>query len=425
MKIRGEIASIALPAIVTNITTPLLSLVDVAITGHIGEAAYIAAIALGGTVFNTLYWLFNFLRMGTTGLTAQAFGKGMGASGVLWRSLAIGVTLGLLLLALSAPIGSAALAFMDADDVAAALAGRYFDVLIWGAPAMLGTYAATGWLIGMQDTRSPLLVAIVTNVVNIASSCILVYGLHWTIEGVATGTLIAQWCGFILVLAIIIARYRPEPPQSFKAVFREGMWRFFRVNSDIFLRTLCLVAVTLRFTRAGAEAGVDILSANALLLQFFMFFSFFMDGFAFAGEALGGKYQGRADTDALHRLVRRLLRIGLACAAIFSIVYAAAGPLILRLLTDSTEVVAVAVSYLPWAVSLPLCGFAAFVFDGVFVGLTRTRAMLLSVALGSAVFFILLYSASAMANHALWLAFDSYLLVRGIVEAIAYRRILH
>lgn len=421
MSLRREIAALAVPAIVTNITTPLLSLADMAVTGHIGGADYIGAVAVGGTLFNTLYWIFNFLRMGTTGLTAQRCHDLPAASKVLWQSLLLAVGLGIALVLCSRPVCTVALDFMDADDSAAALAARYFRIVIWGAPAVLGTYSAVGWLVGMQNTRATMATAIVANLVNVALSCWLVFGLGWTIEGVATGTLTAQWTAFALAMAIIGFKYRPRLYGSLKSIFKEGMLKFLRINSDIFLRTACLVAVTLWFTHSGARAGVDILSANALLLQLFMLFSFFMDGFAYAAEALAGKYWGKTDRDALARLVKALERTGAVCALVFTAIYLVGAEELMACLTDDPAVVEVAVHYAPWAVAIPLCGFLAFIYDGILVGLTRTRLMLAAMAAAMLTFFGLL-AILPRSNHSLWLAFDAYCLVRGLTEMFFYRR---
>ena len=425
MKHFAEIRSIALPAIVSNITTPILSLVDVAITGHIGDAVYIGAIALGGTVFNILYWLFNFLRMGTSGLTAQAYGAAdrRRTNLILWRSLAVGLALGIAIIALGAPCGHFVLEFMDADDSTQALASHYFSICIYGAPAVMATYAFTGWFIGMQNSRAPMWVAIATNVVNIAVSASLVFGFGLKIEGVATGTTVAQWFGAIMAMLIILRKYSPERMPWRDILMRSGLVSFFKINSDIFLRTACLVAVTLWFTHAGAVKGVDILAANALLLQLFMLFSFFMDGFAFAGEALAGKYYGRGDSSALKTLIKSLMKTGVICALCFAVLYIVAGEQFLGLLAEDRDVLMVARRYMPWAVAVPLCGFAAFIWDGILIGLTRTRAMLIAMAAAMIIFFgmyFMLYG--TMANDALWLSFCAYLATRGTAETILYRR---
>ena len=425
-KINKAILAIAVPAIVSNITTPLLGLVDVAIVGHIGSAVYIGAIAVGSTMFNMLYWLFGFLRMGTAGLTSQSCGAGdfHSSSASLRRALLMAFVFAAVLIVLSRPLGYLALDFLDADDATAPLARKYFSIAIFGAPAALGMYSLNGWLLGMQNTRSPMLVALLTNVVNIAISATLVFGFGMKIEGVATGTLSAQWIGFLTAMAVVWYKYHPEKIPFAELIRRNALGRLFKINLDIFLRTLCLVGVTAWFTRAGAAQSVDILAANALLMQLFMFFSYFSDGFAFAGEALAGKHFGAGDNDALRTVVAALLRWGLWIALGFTALYFAAGEFVLRLLTDEGDVISTAKEYLPWAVSIPICGIAAFIYDGIFVGLTATRRMLVSVASGMAGFFIIYFSLMpSMGNHALWLAFVTYLAVRGLSLHFLMRRL--
>ena len=423
MKHRREIFAIAWPAIISNLTTPLLGPVDVANTGHIGAAVYIGAIAVGGTMFNMLYWLFGFLRMGSSGLTAQAYGAADTARQalVLYRALMLAIAAGALMILLSEPLGQQILDFMDADDATGALAGRYFGICIWGAPAVLATYAMSGWFIGMQDSRSAMAVAIATNVVNIAVSLALVYGLGWKIEGVATGTTMAQWAGAILGAVIIAIRYRPVRQPLKKMLERRQLAAFFKINTDIFLRTCCLVAATLWFTHAGAVQGTDVLAANALLLQLFMLFSFFMDGFAYAGEALAGKYAGATDQKSLRSLIRALLATGAICAMVFAALYLIAGEWFIGMLAEDKDVVALARHYLPWAVIIPATGFLAFIWDGIFVGLIETRAMLMSMSAAIIVYFALYFPlADKLGNNAIWLAFNAYLLTRGVIEWLLY-----
>lgn len=417
-----EILAIALPAIASNITTPLLGLADAAITGHIGPAVFLGAIALGGTMFSMLYWVLNFLRMGSGGLTAQACGRSdmRAAAAVLWRGLLLAAALGLLIIALSGSAGAAALRFLDADDATASLAQRYFGIAVWGAPAVLGTYVLTGWFLGMQNSRAPMWMALFTNVVNIGASTALVFGAGWKIEGVATGTLTAQWAGFMLGL-LLLRRYRPQRVALRELLLGEGLRRYFSINTDIFLRTLCLVAVTVWFTRAGARSGVNTLAANALLMQLFMLFSYFMDGFAYAGEAIGGRLHGAGLGKQLRELVSALLRWGAWLAIIFSAAYLLGGRLILRLLTDRPEVVAEASRYLLWAAAVPIAGVWAFVWDGIFIGLTRTRGMLVAMGAAMLVFFAVWLLSRPLANHGLWLAFTLYLLTRGIAEWALYK----
>lgn len=421
----SKILAIALPAIVSNITVPVLGLVDVAIVGHFGAAAFIGAIAVGATLFNMLYWLLGFLRMATAGLTAQAFGAAdrRAADATLWRSLIIAIVAALLLIALSSALGRAILDFLDADEAVRPLAERYFSICIWGAPAVLATYVLNGWSLGMQNTRLPMVVAITTNVVNIVLSLVFVYCADMRLEGVALGTMLSQWVGVAIFATCIISHYNPRPVSRAMLLDVAALRRLFSINTDIFLRTLCLVAVTVWFTRAGAGQSVAILAANALLMQLFMFFSYFSDGFAYAGEALAGKAHGAADSDGLRQIVKALLQWGIGIAVVFTIIYYLGGGVILRLLTDEPGVVATALEYLPWAVAVPACGILAFIYDGIFIGLTATRRMLASIAVSAGVFFgVYALAFPLMANHGLWLAFDAYLLLRGLWLACDFAR---
>lgn len=422
-----QILRLALPSIIQNVTVPLLGLCDVAVMGHVGGAAHIGAIAVGSMIFNVMYWLFGFLRMGTSGLTSQALGArrldDVGA--MLRRGLTVGVGLGLAIVLLQVPLRSLALMLMQPTADVAALCAPYYNICVWGAPAVLGLYALTGWFVGMQNTRLPMLIAVVQNVVNILLSVSLVVAAGWGIHGVATGTLVAQWTGFAMALALLWRYYGPtlrRHPSTLASLF-SGLGRFFRLNLDIFLRTLCLVAVNLWFTSAGAAQGALTLAANTLLMQFFMFFSYVMDGFAYAGEALSGRLYGARNDAGLRRTVSRLFRIGWLVAIVFTAVYALAGDVLLRLLTTDADVVHHARRFLPWAVLIPLSGMAAFVWDGIYIGLTRSRDMLMACLVAATAFFALwLALRPSLANHALWLALLVYLVLRGLVLAALYRR---
>ena len=423
--LRSRILSLAWPAIAVNITTPLLSLVDVAVVGHLGNTVYIAAIALGGTMFNTLYWLFGFLRMGTSGLTAQAFGEDdqVKCTRTLARSIMIALVAAALLIAFADPIGGWLLRLVDDGDAAQAPAMRYFSVAVWGAPAVLVTYSLSGWFLGMQTSKPMLWMALIANTLNIGLNFAFVYGLSWDVAGVGAATAISQWVSAGIGILIMRRRLRT----MVTAGWRRGLMRLdelrraFTVNGDIFLRTLCLVAVTLWFTHVGAGQGVLTLSANALLMQMFMLFSYFMDGFAFAGEALCGRYHGAGDFQSLRRTVRALFAIGAFVAVIATVVYLLAGDALLAVLTDDRAVLATAHSYLPWAVAIPLAGFASFTWDGVYIGLTRTRLMLLSVLVSATMFFVIYFALfPTLHNHALWLAFITWLAVRGLMQTALY-----
>jgi MATE family multidrug resistance protein len=420
------ILKLAWPAIATNVTIPLLSLVDVAIVGHIGSAAYIGAIAIGGAMFNMLYWLFNFLRMGTSGITAQAYGADnmQEATRTLVRSLIIALSISTLMIALQVPLADIALSFIDAGGVAQGPAKLYFSIAIWGAPGVLSTYALSGWFLGMQTSKPILIMALVANGLNILLSLMFVFVFHLDLVGVAAGTAISQWVS-ALVGAILMMRLMKKIDST---GWRQNLmeWKkvrhFFSVNTDIFLRTLCLVVVTIWFTRAGTESGVETLAANTLLMQLFMLFSFFMDGFAFAGEALAGRFYGGGEYEKLKQCVQALMNWGICLALLFTVFYYLACENILTLLTADMGVVRTALDYKLWAVAVPIASFLAFIWDGVFVGLTRTRQMLIALFVAMIVFFVVLaIFKNSQGNHALWMAFLSYLAARGIVQTISYK----
>lgn len=428
MKTDRLILRIAVPSIVSNITVPLLALVDTSIAGHLGAAAYIGAIAVGGMLFNMVYWIFGFLRMGTGGLTAQSYGAGKleEADWTLLRSLGMALTISLCLIALQQPLAELFFRLMEATPEVEVLARRYFAILIWGAPAVLGLYSFIGWFLGMQNAKIPMLIAIVQNVVNIVASLALVLGAGWKVEGVATGTLAAQYAGLLMAFALWRRNFAFNMKQvAWRTVFRRrALGHFFNINRDIFLRTLCLVGVSVYFTASGAKQGDLVLAANALLMQFFTLFSYIMDGFAYAGEALGGRYYGAREADGFRNLTRRLFVWGMALAAIFTLVYGLGGNQLLNLLTDDHAVVQAARTYLPYAVAIPVAGFSAFLFDGLFIGTTSTRGMLLAVGGASATFFLIEYGwASQWGNHALWAAFLLYLFLRGMIQALYYKQV--
>lgn len=422
-----QILHIALPSIVSNITVPLLGLIDVSIVGHLGAASYIGAIAVGGMLFNMIYWLFGFLRMGTGGLTAQAYGRHdlEEVTRILLRSLSISLLLALALLLLQYPIRNIAFMCMDTSEEVRQLATLYFHICIWGAPATLGLYGFTGWYIGMQNSRFPMFIAITQNIVNIAASLFFVFALGMKVEGVALGTLVAQYAGLGMACLLWLTYYRPlRKYLRQKALFdRTEMKRFFQVNRDIFIRTLCLIAVTVFFTSTGAAYGDVVLAVNALLMQLFTLFSYFMDGFAYAGEALTGKYIGAKDNQSLRLTIRYLFKWGIALSLLFTLLYGAGGKSFLGLLTNDTSVISASEEYIYWVLAIPLAGFSAFLLDGICIGATATHLMLRSMLVASASFFLLYYGLhDTLGNHALWMAFIVYLALRGIVlGGILYR----
>ncbi len=437
-----QILDIAVPSIVSNITVPLLGLVDVAITGHLGAASYIGAIALGGMLFNIIYWIFGFIRMGTSGLTAQSLGRGDTENVIrmLARSIAIAFAIALALLVLQVPLRELGLLIMQPTEEVRLLTTTYYNICIWGAPATLGLFALTGWFIGMQNSRIPMVIAITQNVVNIMVSLVLVFGAGMRVEGVASGTLIAQWCGFLMGAFLCWRRYfgkkpitnviqplryylsprsntRHPSPITYKA--------FFSINRDIFLRTLCMVSVMMFFTSAGSWQGEVVLAVNTLLMQLYLLVSYIMDGFANAGEALSGKFYGAGDSDALRTTVRRIFFWGIITAAVFTVTYVTGGKPFLRLLTDEPSVVEASTSYVWWAYLVPFCSVAAFMWDGIFIGLTASRQMLQSMFVAAVTFFIVYFIATKyLGNHGLWLAFLCYMFVRGVVQTLLYPSIM-
>ncbi len=424
-----KILRIAIPSIISNITVPLLGLIDVAIVGHLGSPAYIGAIAIGGMLFNIIYWIFGFLRMGTSGMTSQAYGKHdlSETTRLLLRSLGAALTIAGCLLILQYPIRIVAFNLIHTSTEVEQMAALYFHICIWGAPAMLGLYAFSGWFIGMQNSRFPMFIAIAQNIINIFASLSFVYVFNLKVAGVALGTLIAQYAGFLMAL-ILWFRYYGNLKQylSFHQVFRKReMSRFFKVNRDIFLRTLCLVIVTMYFTSAGASQGEIVLAVNTLLMQLFTLFSYIMDGFAYAGEALSGKYYGAKNHTSLTHTARRLFIWGGGLSTIFTLLYLLGGNGLLRLLTSETAVIKEADIYFYWVLAIPLAGFSAFLWDGIFIGTTATRQMLYSMLTASASFFIIYFIfRDAMGNHALWLAFIVYLSLRGLTQSLMSRNIL-
>jgi MATE family multidrug resistance protein len=337
------------------------------------------------------------------------------------------MTIALLILLLQVPLRDMMLWLIGPTDDVRPLAVTYYHIVVWGAPAMLGLYGLSGWFIGMQNTRLPMVISISQNVVNIVASLALVYGLGMKVEGVALGTVVAQYAGLLTAL-VMLARYYRRYARITGTVLRDWimvspMISFLRVNSDIFLRTLCLVTVNLYFTSAGARQGATILAVNALLLQLYLLFSYFMDGFAYAGEALGGRYWGAHKLPAYHGLVRRLFGWGIMMTTLFTLVYVVGGMPFLRLLTDEPGVVEASSDFVWWAWLVPAAGVAAFVWDGIFIGTTRTSGMLQSSLVAAVVFFLVVWLLMpVMGNHGLWLAMILYLAVRGVVQTWLHAR---
>ena len=421
-----RILNIALPSIISNISVPLLGLADTAIVGHLGATSYIGAIAVSTLLFNMTYWLFGFLRLGTGGLTAQAFGEENTAESfrILLRSLALGAAIAILILLLQKPILDFALSIIAPSEEVEQYARVYYNILIWGAPAVLLLYCMSGWFLGIQRAKYVMYTVLMQNFVNIPISLLLVFRYDMKVEGVALGTLAAQYASLLLALGLLWKERGQFALEMLKGWLNgHQIRRFFGINLNIFLRTLCLIAVTTGFTSLGAKQGDTTLAANALLMQFFLLFSYVIDGFAFAGEALGGQYYGARDRESFVRMIRSIFLWGGSLALLFVGFYGFGGELLLRLLTSEVDVIQYASRYLPYVVMIPLISFTAFLFDGIFIGITHTFHMLLSMLFATAFFFIYaIYAPGGDGNVALWIGFLGYLGLRGLVLYVVYRR---
>lgn len=424
-----SILRLAIPNIISNITIPLLGMVDMFIVGHLDSEDYIGAIALSTMIFNFIYWSFSFLRMGTSGFTAQAYGANnrQEQTNILLRSLAVAVSAGFLIVLLQYFIALIGFYFLDAGATVKQYALDYFHIYIWAAPAVLGLYTFNGWYVGMQNAKIPMMVAIGINVVNIALSFLFVYAFDMSIKGVALASACAQYTGFISFVVMWNLKYGWLKQYMKREVLKDfrSYIPFFKVNSDIFIRTMALVAVTTFFMSASAKAGKDILAVNALLMQLFILFSYMMDGFAYAAEALTGKFVGAKDRISLKRLVKRLFMWGLIVAAFFTSGYILFLENILSLLTDKENIIELSKQYHIWVYLIPVAGFSAFLWDGIFVGATASRQMRNSMLIAVVAFFTIYYIFSVpLSNNILWIAFLVYLSLRGIVQTLMASSIL-
>ncbi len=421
------------PAILSNVTVPLLGLSDTFITGHLGAERFIAAIAVGTMMVNAIYWLCGFLRMGTTGLTAEAFGASDAdrRKRILTVSLLLAVAIGLLMIILSPLLEHLMLSLIDPPPATAELAGEYFIISVWAAPAILSTMAVSGWMVGSQNTVFPMVTAISVNVINIALSMILVFGFDLGFKGVAYGTLCANWIG--LLISFILAKRLVEGGKLLileKRLMKNiGLRRFFSVNGNLFVRSACLMSVSFALTGFAGRMGDNVLAVNAVLMQFFMFFSYFMDGFAFAGEALCGRFMGEGNIDGFRLAVKALLIWSGIVTVSFTLVYSLFTPAIAGLLTNVGTVVA-GITSLRWvACILPAVSVAAFMFDGIYIGLTDTARMMIATVCGAALFFALHYLFAGFGASSpifagaggLWTAFLGFLFVRGSVLGLTLK----
>lgn len=374
-----RLLALAGPIVFANLSVPLPGIVDTAVMGHLPGASGLAAVGLGATLFGTLYFAFGFLRMGTVGLTAQAIGAEdrQEACAVLYRGLAIAVCLSAIMLFLQAPIGRGAFALMNPDPAVHALGLDYFNIRIWGAPAALMNYAILGWLFGWGDMRMPVLVEIATNLLNVVLDLLFVFKFGWGIDGVAAATVIAEWGGLSLGLAVCLTRVNRQGAlrPSRDTWNLSSIKRQFAVNRDIFIRTLCLLLAFAHFKVAGTAFGTEILAANIVLLVFLDLSSYGLDAFADAAGILVGQAVGRKDPSMFRQVVRLAHFWSGATAVAAAGVFFLARDAVIAVMTAQPEIQAIAHGYSPWAVFLPLAAFWAFVLDGIFIGATRSAAL--------------------------------------------------
>ncbi len=421
------ILRLALPSIVSNITIPLLGMIDIAIAGRIGDDSTIGALAIGTAIFNFIYWNFAFLRMGTSGLAAQAYGAGDRREGaaILGRSLFVALAIALVLLVFNRPIGRLAMKIMEGgSQEMMALAAEYFYARIWAAPAAIGIFSLHGWLTGMQDTTTPMVVSIVNNIINIAASLWFVFGLGWGVAGIAWGTVVAQYAALAITLLIITLKYGDYVKAiNIKEIFHlEPLVRFFRINSDAFLRTLCVCTVYTCFTAFSARFGDTILATNELLMQLFMLFSYMLDGFCYAAESLTGRFIGERNRESLRHCNRLLLVWCAGVALLYIVAYIFWWQPILGIFTSSPTIMACAEEYIWWIVMVPLVGFIPFLIDGILIGATKTRIMRNTTFFSLVAFFVLFFALERLlGNRALWIAFIGFIVVRFVLMLIATR----
>lgn len=416
-----QIVRLAVPSILANITIPLVGLVDTAIVGHVGNAIAIGGIAIGTMLFDLLYWNFGFLRVGTSGMTAQAYGRGdkHETSRLLKQSLSIALLAAGVIWLVQWLFVTAVLAVVPCSEEVATIAREYFFARIWAAPATLCLMAFKGWFIGMQDTRSPMAVDILVNVVNMIASYILAVHTSLGVVGVAWGTVIAQYTGLILAFSILLLRYTIQWREN------EPLWsgtrKFMQLNGNIFIRSLCFMVVYVGFTSIAGSYGDTELAVSSIIMKLFMFFSFFVDGFAYAGEALVGKYWGKSSTNDL---VRWLIIWGIAMGLVFTLVYAIWGDNIIWLMTDDRAVLAVSRQYLIWLILMPLASSLAFIWDGIYVGATagkEIRNAMIYAALSFAVVYAVGYSWWGI--QALYMAYSVHLIVRAMYLRVKWKKV--
>lgn len=423
LSLNQRIWMLAWPLLLSNLTAPLLGLVDTAVVGHLAHPRYLAAVALGSNFFMFLYFSFNFLRMGTTGFASQARGGERDTRVVLLRGLVLSGALGLAMILLTPLLRETGLWLLGGSDEVQALARQYINIRILGAPAALANFALIGFAIGTHNTRVPLKMTLLMHSSNALLDILLVQVWDWDVRGVATASACAEYIG--LAGGLFWLRHALRPPRQ-----RETIWQWpailalMSVNRDIFIRSLALLSTFFFFTSQGARLGDAVLAANAVLITFLLILSNLLDGFANAAEALVGEAKGKQDHASLVRAITATGRWTLACTALGLGIFALAGAPLIGLLTDLPEIRDTAIHYLPWILLLPLTASAGFWLDGIFVGATWGAAMRNTMLLSVVIFFLLWALTQGMGNHGLWLTMNGFMATRGICMGwVLWRRL--
>lgn len=417
---------LAIPIILANLTQPLMSAVDTAVAGHLPGAHHLAGVALGSLFFNLVFWGFGFLRMGTTGVVAQYFGAGNPGAVLLTvgRGVLIAVTIGLLIVLLQRPLIAVGLGLLGASQEAGEQARLYAEGRIWAAPFALMNYVILGWLLGCQRVRIALAIQILINVVNIAAVLGFVYGFGWGVSGIGRATAIADFSGTAVGALLLWRSYRSQIRgiRWTELIEASAIRRLVQINTHIFIRTICLLGTMAWFTHLGAKQGDAVLAANAILLNFLSFTSYGLDGFAHAAETLAGAAVGQRNAKRLARVIRVCMGWGLIGSLLYMLAYGAFGMELIRLLTDQAEIATMADRYLVWATLAPLVSMPAYLYDGVYMGATRTRPLMLIMVCCSLAFLALsMLLLPRLGNHGLWLSFVIFNGLRGIGLAATLR----
>jgi MATE family multidrug resistance protein len=418
--VNKDILKLAIPNILSNLSVPLLGIVDTALVGHLSEAYYLGAVAIGGAIFNFIYWGFGFLRMGTTGLTAQALGRKNQTeiSEIFYRALIVALGGAVLLIALQYLILNLALIFIHASGEVEFYASSYFFIRIYAAPATLSLYVILGWLLGMQDAKTPLLLTVSGNILNIIFSYIFIYLMDMSSDGVALGTVFAQY--FTLIFAVFLL-YKKFTVHFVKIPFShlitlDKFTSFFKLNGDIFLRTMSLVFVFSFFTAKSAEFGDLVLAANTILIQLWMVFSYGIDGFAFAAESLVGKSFGAKDFSTLKKLVETVFLYGGGLGLVFSIVYFVFDDLILSIFTNNNAIISTVMVYWVWTIVAPFINSFCYIWDGIYLGATVSKPLRNSMLFSTFIVFLPAFylGREFYGNHGIWAAMLFFMAARGI-----------